>query len=69
MQSEASVVARKVRDFIVVDNHQPHMQEQVEEKKEPGILRNIALITLMSLSVVSTQITLILVKWTKALDV
>lgn len=61
--SEASVVARKVKNFITIEN-----QHLVKETEEPGVLKNIALISLMAMSVLFTKLTLLTVRWTKQLE-
>jgi hypothetical protein len=65
MESEASVVARKIQNYLVIENQEEAAQE---EAKQPGIFKNMLLISLMGLAVCFTQITLFLVKWTKRLE-
>ena len=61
MSSESSVIARRLQNFIVIENEKL-------EKSEPGILKNMLLVSLMGAAVVLTQLTLILIKWTKRLE-
>ncbi len=78
MESESSAIARKLQNILVLDNAVPrkskfgsqytHARPYVQEKEEPGIFKNILLITLMGAAVLFTQMSLILVKWTKRLE-
>lgn len=63
MDSEASVVARKIQNFIHIEN-----QEVSVKKSEPGFMSHLLMVSLMGLAVIFTQITLVLVKWAKALE-
>ena len=67
MSTEASVIARKLRNYIVIENQKSRSEINSAQKSEPGIIKNILIISLMGLSVVFTQATLLLVKWTKHL--
>lgn len=60
MASEASVIARKLQNFVHIEN-EPH-------KKETGFFLNLLLVILMGSAVVLTQATLFLVKWSKRLE-
>lgn len=63
MDSEASVVARKIHNYIHIEN------EEVSVKKpEPSFAAHVLMVSLMGLAVVFTQITLVLVKWAKSLE-
>jgi hypothetical protein len=60
MSSEASVIARKLQNFLVIEN------EPI--KKEPGFFTNLILVLLMGSAVILTQMTLFLVKLTKRIE-
>ena len=60
MASEASVIARKLQNFVHIENE--------PQKKEAGFFLNLLLVVLMGTAVVLTQITLFLVKWSKRLE-
>ncbi|MDB5037132.1 MAG: hypothetical protein JWQ35_660 [Bacteriovoracaceae bacterium] len=63
MESESSAVARKLQNFFVGDE-----DAAVHKKEEPGVIKNLLLLSLMGLAVLLTHVTLILVKWTKYLE-
>ncbi len=60
MRTEASVIARKLRNFYEIKN------ETVQE--EAGILKNVFLISLMGIAVFLTHISLFILKTVKRLD-
>jgi hypothetical protein len=73
MESETSAIARKLQDFVLIENTglpPPTRAKHNEQRKkeEPGIFKNILLIALMASAVFFTHITLVLVKWTKRLE-
>lgn len=63
MDSEASVIARKIGNYISLEN-----EEVSTKKREPGFFSNLLMVSLMGFAVVLTQITLLLVKWAKSLE-
>ena len=64
MESETSAIARKLQNYVDVES----AQYQVHQKEEPGIFKNLLLISLMGMAVVLTEVTLVLVRWTKKLE-
>lgn len=66
MESEASAIARKVQNYLVIENS---FEEETEiQRAEPGIFKNMVLVSLMGLAVSFTQVTLVLLKWVKRLE-
>ena len=63
MSSETSVIARKLKNFIVIEN----AREKIE-KPEPGFLKNLLLVSLMGSAVFLTQLTLLVVRVVKRLE-
>lgn len=71
MSTEASVIARKVRNYYKVENQLENNQAQkrvAKSKKEIGITRNLLLIALMGMACFSTKITLAIVKLVKLVE-
>lgn len=72
MEAEASVIARRIRERIIIENRKPlyaHRLPKVEAvKREPARWKTLLAIGLMALSVVLTQTTLILVNAAKRLE-
>jgi len=67
IESEASAIARRIQNYIVIEND--HAADQFSRvKDEPGIFKNMLLIVIMGLAVVFTQITLFLVRTVKWLE-
>jgi hypoxanthine-guanine phosphoribosyltransferase len=73
MESETSAIARKLQNFVLIENeqiHEPHFNREAlaQAENEPGILKNILLIILMGSAVFFTHLSLVFVNWTKKLE-
>jgi hypothetical protein len=71
MESESSAIARKLQNYLLIENAEPRDLRKlpnVQTKEEPGIFKNLLLISLMGAAVLLTQMSLVLVKWTKRIE-
>lgn len=79
MDAETSVIARKLRNFYVVENHPTakmpkrtrpaaRRMETYERATEPSYLKNLLSVILMGAAVYLTEMSLILIKWVKKLE-
>mgnify|MGYP007132073959 CR=1 FL=1 len=65
MEAEASIIAKKVRNYIVLANESVDHSTATEDG---GVLKNIALILLMGAAICFTQATLFSVKLIKRIE-
>jgi len=65
MEHEASAIARRVRNYIVLANES---QDDTKAIEDDGVFKNMILIFLMGAAVFLTQATLIVVKGIKRIE-
>lgn len=65
MSSESSLIAKKIRDLVIIQNKNYFTDPY---KKEPGIAKNMILIAMMASAVFLTQTILTLMNWVKKIE-
>ncbi len=65
MPSESSLIAKKIRDLVVIQNQK---SQYVGTQKEAGIFKNFILVSLLGVAVFLTSLTLALVNCVKRFE-
>jgi hypothetical protein len=65
MPSESSLIAKKIRDLVIIQNQK---SQYVGSLKEPGIIKNFILVSLLGAAVFLTSLTLLLVNCVKKFE-